>query len=105
MRCWHRLCTWFGVPVCGAFAMKPLVTDELWEAIEPLLPPEEPRRFRWPGRKPLDRRKVLGGILFVLKTGIGWDDLPAALGYGCGKTCRRALAEWQRRGVWGRLHE
>ena len=84
--------------------MKPLVTDELWAAIEPLLPPEEPRRFRWPGRKPLDRRKVLGGILFVLKTGIGWDDLPAALGYGCGKTCRNALAQWQRLGVWDRLH-
>jgi transposase len=84
--------------------MKPLVTDELWAAVEPLLPPEPPRRFRWPGRKPLDRRKVLGGILFVLKTGIGWDDLPAALGYGCGKVCRSTLAEWQRRGVWPRLH-
>ena len=84
--------------------MKPLVTDELWAAIEPLLPPAEPRRFRFPGRKPLDRRKVLGGILFVLKTGIGWDDLPAELGYGCGKTCRKALAEWQRLGIWDRLH-
>jgi transposase len=84
--------------------MKPLVTDELWAAVEPLLPPAPPRRFRWPGRKRLDRRKVLGGILFVLKTGIGWDDLPAALGYGCGKVCRAALVEWQRLGVWPRLH-
>jgi hypothetical protein len=32
---------------------------------------------------------ILTGILFVLKTGIAWDDLPAELGCGCGKTCRR----------------
>jgi hypothetical protein len=35
-----------------------------------LLPPPKPRRFRYPGRKPVDDRKVLTGILFVLKTGI-----------------------------------
>src|SRR4051812_16449792 len=83
--------------------MKPLVPDELWAAVEPLLPPEEPRRPRYPGRKPLDRRRILGGILFVLKTGIRWDGLPAALGLGCGKVCRAALVDWQRRGVWPRL--
>lgn len=38
--------------------MKPLVTDALWERIEPLLPPPPQRRFRFPGRKPLDYRKV-----------------------------------------------
>jgi transposase len=84
--------------------MKPLVSDDLWAAIAPLFPPDPPRRFRHPGRKPLDRRRVLAGILFVLRTGIGWDDLPAELGCGCGKTCRLYLAEWQRAGVWPRLH-
>jgi transposase len=49
------------------------------------------RRFRLPGSKPLDRRKLLTGILFVLKTGIAWDDLPAQLGCGCCKTCRESL--------------
>ena len=68
--------------------MKPLVTDALWERLQPLLPPPPLRRFRFPGRKPLDYRKILTGILFVLKTGIAWDDLPAELGCGCGKTCR-----------------
>jgi transposase len=63
--------------------MKPLVTDALWERIQPLLPPHPPRRHRFPGRKPLDDRMVLTGILFVLKTGIAWDDLPAELGCGC----------------------
>jgi transposase len=84
--------------------MKPLVTDELWEQVQPLLPPPPRRRFRFPGRKPLDYRKVLTGILFVLKTGIAWDDLPAELGCGCGKTCRHYLRLWYQAGVWRRLH-
>jgi transposase len=84
--------------------MRPLVTDALWERLEPLLPPPRPRRFRFPGRKPLDFRKILTGILFVLKTGIAWDDLPAELGCGCGKTCRHYLRLWHRAGVWRQLH-
>ena len=79
--------------------MKVLVTDQLWERIQPLLPPPPPRRFRFPGRKPLDYRKILTGILFVLKTGIAWDDLPAELGCGCGKTCRHYLRLWHEAGA------
>ena len=84
--------------------MKPLVTDALWERLQPLLPPPPPRRFRFPGRRPLDYRQTLTGILFVLKTGIAWDDLPAELGCGCGKTCRHYLRLWHQAGVWLRLH-
>jgi transposase len=84
--------------------MKPLVSDELWARIEPLLPPAKPRRFRFPGRRPLQPRRILTGIIFVLKTGLDWDDLPAELGWGCGKTCRTYLRHWQRVGVWQRLH-
>ena len=84
--------------------MKALVTDALWERLRPLLPPPPPRRFRFPGRKPLDYRKILTGILFVLKTGIAWDDLPAELGCGCGKTCRHYLRVWHQAGVWRQLH-
>jgi transposase len=84
--------------------MKLLVTDALWERLEPLLPPPPQRRFRFPGRKPLDYRKILTGILFVLKTGIAWDDLPAELGCGCSKTCRHYLQIWHQAGVWVRLH-
>ena len=84
--------------------MKPLATDALWERLRPLLPPPPPRRFRFPGRKPLDYRQVLTGILFVLKTGIAWDDLPAELGCGCGKTCRHYLRVWHQAGVWRQLH-
>jgi len=84
--------------------MKLLIPDALWEEIAPLLPPVTRRRFRFPGRKPLERRKVISGIIFVLKTGIAWDDMPAELGLGCGRTCRDYLKKLQDLGVWQRLH-
>src|SRR5712692_1441274 len=84
---------------------KPLLPDALWAQIEPLLPPPKPRRFRFPGRKPLDNRKALTGILFVLKTGIPWEDLPQEMGCGSGMTCWRRLRDWNEAGVWERLHQ
>jgi transposase len=84
---------------------KPLLPDDLWELITPLLPPPKPRRRGHPGRKPIDDRKALTGILFVLKTGIPWEDLPREMGCGSGMTCWRRLRAWQHRGVWMRLHE
>ncbi len=80
------------------------VSDRAWVRIEPVLP-KKPRRFRYPGRKPLDDRLVLQGILFVLHTGIGWEHLPQELGLGCGMTAWRRLRDWQQAGVWARLHE
>jgi transposase len=80
------------------------VSDELWAVIQPLLP-EHQRRTRHPGRKRLDDRLALQGILFVLHTGIAWEHLPQELGYGSGMTCWRRLAEWNKAGVWQRLHE
>ena len=81
-----------------------IVSDELWELVEPLLQRKE-RRFRYPGRKRLPDREALQGILFVLHTGIGWEHLPQELGFGCGMTAWRRLRAWQRAGVWERLHE
>ena len=80
------------------------VEDGLWELIEPLLPKVE-RRFRNPGRKRLDDRKALCGILFVLYTGIPWEFLPQEMGYGSGMTCWRRLRDWHDAEVWQRLHE
>jgi len=57
------------------------------------------------GRKRLDDRKVLCGILFVLYTGIRWEFLPQELGFGSGMTCWRRLRDWNNAGVWTRLHE
>ena len=83
---------------------QPLVSDELWELVEPLIP-KVVRRYRYPGRKRIEDRRVLTGIVFVLKTGIGWQHLPQELGCGSGMTCSRRLHEWQQAGVWQRLHE
>src|SRR3954467_14655297 len=55
-----------------------LVPDRLWERIASLMPPHKPRRHRYPGRRPIDDRAALAGIVFVLKTGIAWNQLPTA---------------------------
>lgn len=82
--------------------MEPLVSDDLWAAVAPLLPPRKPRPKG--GRRPLDDRAVLSGILFVLRSGIPWRMLPRELGFGSGVSCWRRLGEWQAAGVWGQLH-
>ena len=83
---------------------KELVTDHLWEVIEPLLPEDQPKPK---GRRPrIDDRAALTGILFVLKSGIPWGEmLPQGMGCGSGMTCWRRLKEWNEAGVWERLHK
>lgn len=81
---------------------KELVSDELWKSIAPLIPPDPPRPKG--GRPPVPPRKALGGIIFVLKTGIGWQELTAEMGFGSGSTCWRRLRDWQRAGIWAELH-
>jgi transposase len=81
---------------------KELVSDELWEVIEPLLPPEAPKPQG--GRPRVEDRAALSGIIFVLKSGIPWEMLPQEMGCGSGVTCWRRLREWQEAGLWERLH-
>lgn len=81
---------------------KQLVADELWEVIEPLLPPE-PTKLKG-GRPRIPNRDVLRGILFVLATGLPWEYLPPEMGCGSGMTCWRRLKEWHEAGVWHKLH-
>src|SRR5918995_1435872 len=80
-----------------------LVPDDLWEAIEPILPKEPPKPKG--GRPRVPNRAALGGIVFVLRTGCPWRLLPTELGCGSGSTCWRRLRDWQQAGVWARLHE
>ena len=81
---------------------KPLVTDELWALVEPLLPEEPPEPKG--GRPRADDRAALTGIVFVLKTGVPWEMLPQETGCGSGMTCWRGLKEWHEAGAWRRLH-
>lgn len=80
----------------------PLVSDELWAVVAPLLPPEPPKPKG--GRPRVPDRAALTGIIFVLKTGIQWEMLPQEMGCGSGVTCWRRLRDWQAAGVWAALH-
>ncbi len=82
-----------------------LVPDGLWERVAPLLAPPKSCRYRYPGCRPIDDRAALGGIVFVLTTGITCNPLPTSL-VGCsGVTCWRWLRDWTEAGVWPALHE
>ena len=78
------------------------MSDELWETVEPLLPPDPPKPKG--GRPRIDDRAALTGIVFVLKSGIPWEMLPKEMGCGSGSTCWRRLRDWQEAGVWEELH-
>jgi transposase len=73
------------------------LTDEQWALIEPLIPHQQPG----PGRKRNDGRRTLNGILFVLKTGCPWEDVPRA--YGSPATCWRRFHAWSRDGTWEQM--
>jgi transposase len=84
---------------------EPILPDDLWERIEPIIP--KPRRknrhVRYAGRRPTDPRKVMTGIVFALKTGIPWEFLAPTSLFPSGHTCLRKLKQWHRAGVWYKL--
>jgi transposase len=72
------------------------LTDEQWAVIEPMLP--EPKASSRGGPKPIPNRPVFEGILWVLRTGARWKDMPD--GFPSYSTCRRRLIEWEEQDVW-----
>ena len=80
-----------------------ILRDEIWNKIEPLLPPDKPRGSN--GRPPLPNRQVFTAIVFVLKTGIPWEDLPQEMGCGSGMSAWRRLEKWQKLGIWEKIHK
>ena len=74
------------------------LTDEQWERIQPHLPPEKTgkRGGQWK-----DHRTVINGILWIIRTGAPWRDMPER--YGPWQTCHDRLTRWQRNGLWTRL--
>lgn len=70
------------------------LTDEQWQQLEPLLPAQKPKT----GRPNLEHRSVINGILWILKTGAPWRDLPER--YGKWQTVASRFYRWQQNGVW-----
>jgi len=72
------------------------LTNEQWRYLKPLLPPRKKR-----GRPRADDRKTLNGILYALRTGCRWEDVPAA--YSSSATCWRRLRVWEQDATWERV--
>ena len=73
------------------------LTNEQWEQIAPFLPPQKPKT----GRPAKDHRQILNGILWVLRTGAPWRDLPER--YGKWTTVYSRFQRWRKNGVWDRI--
>jgi transposase len=74
------------------------LSQRQWSVIEPLLPRQD---FRKGGRPRADDKKTIEGILWVLRTGAQWNELPEK--YGKPMTCWRRLNSWQKQGVWKKI--
>ena len=73
------------------------LTDQQWQRLEPLLPPEKP----WTGRPNEDHRQILNGILWIHRTGAPWRDLPRR--YGPVGTVSSRFSRWRKAGIWQRI--
>ncbi len=82
-----------------AIANRGDLTDEQWEKIKPFLPPQKP----WTGRAALDHRTIINGILWILRTGAPWRDLPSR--YGIHSTVSSRFYRWRKGGIWNRILE
>jgi transposase len=73
------------------------LTDEQWARLKPLLPPQKPKT----GRINLPHRRIINGILWILRTGAPWDDLPRR--YGPRGTVSSRYYRWRQQGIWDRI--
>ncbi len=76
------------------------LTDEQWDLVRPVLPPP---REGGRGRKPADQRQMLNGIMWILRTGAPWRDLPER--WGPWQTVYHYFNEWRKQGVYDRIME
>lgn len=75
----------------------PALTDEHWEQVRPLLPPQKPQT----GRPAVDHRLVVEGMLWVVRTGSSWRELPER--FGPWSTVASRYQRWVKEGLWARI--
>ena len=75
------------------------LNDTQWEWLQAPLPPQKPQT----GRPNLDHRRIFNGMLWLLRTGAPWRDLPEC--YGAWRTVASRFYRWRRAGIWQRLFE
>lgn len=74
------------------------LTDEQWERLQPLLPPQKPPNRGRPGK---DQRTIINGILWIDKTGAPWRDLPER--FGPWQSVASRFYRWRQQGVWDKI--
>ena len=77
------------------------LTDAQWARLEPLLPPRRPAKGSTGGRPRHDDRTMINGILWILRTGAPWQDLPAR--YGPSSSVSTRFYRWKNAGIWDRI--
>jgi transposase len=73
------------------------LTDAVWTQLVPLLPPQKP----WTGRPALDHRRIVEGMLWMMRTGAPWREIPAA--YGPWQTIASRYQRWSKAGIWAQI--
>jgi transposase len=73
------------------------LTNKQWKRLSPLLPPQKPHT----GRSAADHRRILNGILWIIRTGAPWRDVPER--YGVWQTIASRFYRWRKAGIWARL--
>jgi hypothetical protein len=86
-------------PAPFLLAPSPELTDDQWVRVSPLLPPQRPPS----GRPPEDHRTILTGMLWVVRTGAPWRELPPT--FGRWPTVYRRYRRWRQDGIWQRVLE
>ncbi len=79
------------------------LTDAQWARIQPLLPPQRHGKGTKGGRPSIDHRQIINGILWILRTGAPWEDLPAR--YGKRSTVSTRYYRWKEQGIWDRIYD
>jgi len=74
--------------------------DEFWDEVKDLIPPAKKKRTKQ-GRPPLDIRRVMNGIFYVLRTGCQWKMMPKE--YGSGSSAHRYFQRWVKAGVFKKM--